>query len=323
MKRKTLGKSNLEVSQIGHGTWGMGGMWGPRDDRGAIEALKAGFELGINFVDTATVYGNGHSEELIAVALKESKAKGIQVASKVPPKNYQWPGRSADVREAFPADWIIENTEASLKRLRREQLELQQLHVWHDGWLDQGDWQEAVAKLKEQGKIQSFGVSINDHDPESALKIVESGIVDVVQVIYNIFDQRPEEKLFPLCLKNDVGVIVRVPFDEGSLTGRLKQGMTFHKKDWRKNYFTPEHLQETLSRVEALKHELKEGESLSDLALKFCLAHPAVSTVIPGMRSIPNVKKNGAVLDQEPLSLARLEALRSHAWPRNFYPSHG
>lgn len=324
MKLRTFGRTEIKVSEIGHGTWGMGGMWGPREDRTAIDALIAGIEAGITMIDTAAVYGNGHSEGLVASALKEAKAKNIFVATKVPPKNMQWPGRTLNVQEAFPADHIISETENSLKNLRTDSVDLQQLHVWRDEWLEDISWLAAVEKLKSEGKIKHFGVSINDHDPNSALKIVASGLVDSVQVIHNIFDQQPEDKLYPLCEEHGVAVIARVPFDEGSLTGMLTPDTTFHAKDWRKHYFTPERLQETCNRVEQLKTILDEDSpDLPTLALQYCLSHPAVTTVIPGMRTAKHVQSNCSVSDLPPLSDEKRAFLKTQAWPRNFYPSHG
>lgn len=319
MQTRPFGKTNLTISEIGHGTWTMGSMWGPRDDRAAIDALVRSLELGVTFIDTAFVYGDGHSEGLIASAFKQARKK-VFVATKVPPKNFQWPAKHhIPVSETFPADHIIKFTETSLKNLKMECVDLQQLHVWSDNWLEQGDWLTAIEKLKHEGKIKFFGVSINDHKPDSALKIVESGLIDSVQVIYNIFDQRPEEKLFPLCQKMGVAVIARVPFDEGSLTGKLTPETQFPKGDWRKHYFTPERLKETCARVEKLRFLEKDGRTLPQAALQFCLSHPAVTTVIPGMRKIAHVEDNCAAAGKK-LSADELTELKKQAWPRNFYP---
>lgn len=327
MQYRTFGRTNQKISEIGHGTWSMGGRWGARDDRGAINSLIQSLNLGINFIDTAWVYGEGHSEGLIASAFRESKKKAF-VATKIPPKNGHWPARhNISIEEYFPPEHIIEYTEKSLKNLRMDCVDLQQLHVWSDSWLKEDqNWLTAIEKLKQQGKIKYFGVSINDHEPNSALKIVESGLIDSVQVIYNIFDQTPEEQLFPLCQKKNVAVIVRVPFDEGSLTGMLTPDYKFHPNDWRKNYFTPESLQETCQRVEKLKklvEEEKSVENLAQLALKFCLAHPAVSVVIPGLRQPKHVEDCIKASDGKKLSPQTLAQLKQHAWPRNFCPKYG
>lgn len=324
MRKRLFGKTGVEVSEIGHGTWTMGSHWGLRDDAAALDSLKLAIQSGVSFIDTAAVYGNGHSERLIGQTLKNISAE-IFVATKVPPKNYQWPARdNVAVQEAFPADHIIFETERSLKNLGKDCVDLQQLHVWHDNWLGHGDWPEAISKLKADGKIRFFGISINDHAPQTALKMVESGIVDSVQVIYNIFDQSPADALFPLCQRKNVAVIVRVPFDEGSLTGFLKPNHKFHPKDWRRVYFTPERLPETIARVEQIKKLLEEhGRTLADTALRFCLAHPAVSTVIPGMRTTAHVSENISASDGLPLPSDLLDKLKSQKWLRNFYPSYG
>lgn len=324
MKYRLFGKTGQKISVLGYGTWGMGNLWGPRDDRGALDALSLGLELGIDFIDTAAVYGEGHSEELVGVTLKKTR-RPIFVATKIPPKNRQWPpSQSLPLREAFTKNYIISETEKSLKRLRREIIDLQQLHVWDASWLNDLEWLEAFSQLKQQGKIRFFGVSVNDHQPESVLELVASGFIDSVQVIYNIFDQSAETKLFPLCLEKNIGVIVRVPFDEGSLGGKLTPDFIFHKKDWRKNYFTKERLPEVCTRVQALEPLLKKYEipSLSDLALRFCLAHPAVSTVIAGMRNLNHVRENVAASQQNELPQNLLEELRHHMWSRNFYQPH-
>ncbi|MBI4411673.1 MAG: aldo/keto reductase [Deltaproteobacteria bacterium] len=324
MQSRTFGRTGQKISEIGHGTWTMGSMWGPRDDKAALDSLIRSLELGVTFIDTAWVYGNGHSEELIAAAFKRTRKK-VFVATKVPPKNFGWPARHrVPVEETFPPDHVINYTEKSLKNLRTDCVDLQQLHVWSDNWLEQPIWLEAVEKLKKEGKIRYFGVSINDHEPNSALKIVASGLIDSVQVIYNIFDQTPEEKLFPLCQKHNVAVIARVPFDEGSLTGTLTPDMQFHKEDWRKKYFTPDRLKETCARVEKLKFLIRgEVKTLPQAALKYCLSHPAVSTVIPGMRTIAHVEDDCAASDGKLLTAGELAELKKHAWPRNFYPTYG
>jgi len=272
MKYRKFGRTGIDVSEIGHGTWTMGGMWGPMDDREAINALVHAIELGVKFIDTAAVYGDGHSESLIASAMKEAK-KRVFVATKVPPKNMQWPAKQdVSINETFPADHIIEFTERSLKNMRMDCVDLQQLHVWSDNWLEDQSWLAAIDKLKGQGKIRYFGISINDHQPNTALKMVESGLVDSVQVIYNIFDQSPQEKLFPLCQEKNVAVIVRVPLDEGSLTGTFTPDMKFNKKDWRRHYFTPDRLVETCERVEKLQFLIRdEIQNLSQAALKLYL----------------------------------------------------
>jgi aryl-alcohol dehydrogenase-like predicted oxidoreductase len=321
MKYRTLGKTGLKVSEISYGAWGIGGgMWQDSDDAEAMRALHKAADLGINFIDTALAYGDGHSERLIGKFLRERKER-VYVATKIPPKNLLWPARKGSpVKEAFPNDYIIECTEKSLKNLGVGCLDVQQFHVWLDEWLNQGDWQDALQKLKQQGKIRTFGVSINDHSPETALELGKSGLVDTFQVIYNIFDQSPEEKLFPLCRERNIGVIVRVPFDEGSLTGKISPETTFPEKDWRNRYFHGDRKKQVWERVQRLQEMLNgEAKSLPELALRFCLSHPAVSTIIPGMRTANHVQTNAAVSDGRLLSNALRTELKRHVWQRNFY----
>ena len=321
MHYRPLGKTGWRVSEIGVGTWAMGGWWGPLDDRQALAALRLALELGVNFLDTALVYGDGHSERLIAKVLKgRASRKPVYVATKIPPKNFEWPARaSTPLVAAFPASWIVQCTEQSLRNLRAERIDLQQFHVWADRWLMESEWYEAIQRLKRQGKIRAFGVSINDHDPASAVAVVRSGLVDAVQVIYNFFDQSPAEQLLPLCRAKKVGVIVRVPLDEGGLTGALTATTNFHPEDWRNRYFRGERLRETVERAERIHALIPPDMTLTHAALKFCLSHPAVSTVIPGMRRPEHVEDNCAASDGKRLTPRLLEALKAHAWPRNFY----
>jgi aryl-alcohol dehydrogenase-like predicted oxidoreductase len=319
MKTRVLGKTGRQVSEIGFGGWGIGAAWwGPTQDADSLDALRAAWDAGVTFFDTAYVYGDGHSEQLMAAALK---GKDAFIATKIPPKNQKWPADPATPASAsFPPDWIVSCTERSLQNLRRETLDLTQFHVWADAWIDDDGWKESIASLKRQGKIGAFGVSLNNHEPESALKLVASGLVDTVQVIYNIFDQTPERSLFPACEANGVGVIVRVPFDEGGLTGALTRETTFPEGDFRRGYFAGERLTQTVERASRLQDLLgQEAGTLPELALRFCLRHPAVSTVIPGMRRSAHVRANAGASDGRALSDDLMQSLRAHAWPRNFY----
>jgi len=290
------------------------------DDAQGKQAIVRALELGVNFFDTAFVYGDGHSERVLGEALRGC-GRPFFVATKVPSKTMEWPPHpTTPIARAFPFDWITQCAKTSLQRLGLERIDLLQMHVWLDAWVQAEEWRRARDDLKRQGIIRAFGISVNDHDPDSALKLVASGEVDSVQVIYNIFDQRPAEKLFPLCQEQDVGVIVRVPFDEGSLTGSFTPQTKFPRGDWRAGYFKGERLAETCARVEKLKPFLRPGvSSLSALALKFALSHPAVSTAIPGMRRVANVEANCAVSDGQLLTPDELQRLKAHAWPRNYY----
>ncbi len=321
MRFRRLGRTNLEVSEIGFGAWGIGkGWWGHTEDTLSIHALLRAFELGVNFVDTAHGYGNGHSERLIAEAMKAYRERVI-VATKIPLKTRDWPPKpDTPAKEAFPRAWIIEHTEKSLGHLQTDCIDIQQLHIWRDEWVQEPEWRAAIEQLKRQGKIQFFGVSLIDHAPETGLEVVRSGLVDTIQVIYNIFDPSPAQELFPRCQQTDVGVIARVPLDEGGLTGKFRPHIPLDPDTFQGYYFRGDRLKETYARTDRLKRFLRDGaETLPKLALHFCLSHPAVSTVIPGMRRSKHVEENCAVSEAPRLTAEELDALQAHAWPRNFY----
>ena len=321
MKTRRLGRTGLRVSEIGYGAWGIGkALWVGADDAESLRALHRAIDLGVNFIDTALAYGPGHSERLVGQVVRERR-ETIVVATKVPPKNNQWPASAAvPVAAVFPGDHVIESCESSLRNSGLATLDLLQLHVWHDVFLGQGDWQDALDRLKRAGKVRFVGISINDHDPASALKAVASGIFDTVQVIYNIFDPTPAAELFPLCLKHEVGVLARVPLDEGGLTGSITPDASFEAGDFRNRYFKGDRRRQVFERAKALEPLLgEEAATLPELALRFCLSQEAVSTVIPGMRSVRNVERNLALSDGRRLSPGLLAQLVPHAWPRNFY----
>jgi aryl-alcohol dehydrogenase-like predicted oxidoreductase len=320
MKTRTLGRSGIEVSEIGFGAWAIGGgMWGGARDEDARQSLARAYDRGVRFVDTALVYGDGHSERLVGEFARAHAGK-VYVATKVPPKAYNWPALpDAPHADNFPAAWIIECAEKSLKNLGLERIDLLQLHVWADRWTDD-EWYAAFEQLRKQGKVRFVGISINSHDPGSALRVVRSGKVDALQVFYNIFEQSPEDELFPLCLERGVGILARVPFDEGSLTGKLREDTTFPPGDFRTEYFGGGLLAETVRRVEALR-PIVEGaaSSMARGALRWVLSNPAVSTVIPGMRSPQQVDENTAASDDGVLPPATMQALKAHRWVRKPY----
>lgn len=296
--------------------WGMAG-WSGSDDEQSLASLDAAVAHGVTFFDTAFAYGDGHSEELLARTLQRHQAPRLYVATKVPPKNRQWPGTAeTPVSEVFPYAYIIEMTERSLRNLGVERLDLQQLHVWSDAWVGDEGWQRAAEDLKSQGKIEGFGISVNRWEPANVLRALDTGLVDAVQVVYNVFDQSPEDALFPAAERLDVAIIARVPFDEGSLTGTMSADMTWPQGDWRNLYFTPENLRDTLERVDAITADVPPGMSLPELALRFILEHRTVSTTIPGMRKLSHVAQNTSVSDGAHLSGQVLTALRGHRWDR-------
>lgn len=321
MRYRKLGRTNWEVSEIGYGAWGIGGIqWRGGSDDEALVALRKAIELGLNFIDTALAYGDGHSEALVGQVVREA-GKKIYVATKVPPMNQLWPARrGTGIDQVFPSHYILESTERSLKNLGREQIDLQQLHVWNPEWADSEEWRRAVEDLKRSGKIRAFGVSINDHDPDSALGLIETGLVDTAQVIYNIFDQSAERNLFPLCIERNIGVLARVPLDEGGLAGTIRADTEFEPGDFRAFYFRGDRKREVEERARALQCDLGDvAASLPTLALRFCVSHPAVSTVIPGMRTVRHAVANCAVSEMGELDAEVIQELKKHAWSRNFY----
>jgi aryl-alcohol dehydrogenase-like predicted oxidoreductase len=317
INERRLGRTGLSVSEVGYGAWGIGGsMWLGAEDDESVRALHRAIDLGLNFIDTAAVYGNGHSERLVGQVVRERDER-IVVASKIPPKNGRWPAPDGvDPDEAFPADHIRKWTERSLSNLGLDVLDVQQFHVWNDEWVGRGSWHDAIQALKDEGKIRFFGVSINDLQPANAVKLIETGAVDTVQVIYNIFEQAPEDELLGACERNDVGVIARVPLDEGSLTGRLTADSTFPDGDFRNEYFSGERaLDKVDERVRAILRDLGiEREDLAEVALRYVLSRPEVSTVIPGMRTVRNVERNMALGDGEGLPDEQVAALKAHRW---------
>src|SRR5262249_29832920 len=293
MKYRTLGRTGIEVSEIGYGAWGIGGVqWTGGDDEEAKRALNLAIDQGLNFIDTALAYGDGHSERLVGEVARPRKER-IYIATKVPPKNLEWPARDVPLRQVFPHDYIIKCAEQSLRNLGVETIDLQQLHVWHDNWTVENEWIDALTQLRAAGKVRYFGLSLNDYQPWNAIEALRQGYIDTVQVIYNIFEQAPEDELYPVCQELNVGVIARVPFDEGGLTGAIRPNSAFPETDFRAWFFGGDRKQKVFDRVEKLKALIgDEAENLAELALRFTLSHDAVSTVIPGMRSTKNVAAN-------------------------------
>jgi len=318
MHARTFGRLGWAVSEVGYGLWGMGG-WTGSDDDESLASLDRAIALGCTFFDTALAYGDGKSEQLLGQALARHRGTGLIVATKIPPKNRQWPARDHyTLDETFPADYIRSQTEVSLENLGVEAIDLQQFHVWTDAWAADERWQRAVDDLKREGLIRGFGISVNRWEPTNILRALDSGVVDSVQVVYNIFDQNPEDELFPACREKGVAVIARVPFDEGSLTGTLTRDMTWPDGDWRNLYFTPEYLPAIVDHVETLRPDVPPGMTMPELALRFILASPDVSTIIPGMRKLRHVEANLGVSDGARLAPEVLTKLRTHRWVRTY-----
>ena len=323
MNYRTLGKTGWKVSEISHGMWGMGSWTGSTDEE-ALEALHRSVELGINFFDTAWIYGNGHSEQLLGKLLKSYPNKHLYTSTKIPPKSIRYPMEPFyKLNEEFPPDHINEYVHKSMKNMGLEKLDLVLLHGWDDTWANDEAWQKTVEKLKKDGSIQAFGISIDRWEPENAIKAIRTGLIDVVQVIYNIFDQEPEDKLFPACHKYDVGVMARVPFDEGTLTGTLSSESHWPEGDWRNKYFNKGNLKASLEHLDKLKKGVPKGVSLPELALRFILSNPDVSTTNPGMRRIKNVEENINSSLKGKLNSDLIKTLRKHRWDRRPTPSAG
>jgi aryl-alcohol dehydrogenase-like predicted oxidoreductase len=307
-----------QVSEVGYGMYGTAGSdWSGTDLDEVRRSLQLAVDLDCTFFDTAAAYGDGESERLLGELLRANPDRSLTAATKVPPRNRQWPSRrGVPVADVFPPDHIRECAEQSLRNLGVNQLDLLQFHVWEDDWAADEDWQRAVDDLRRDGLVGGVGVSLNRWEPWNGIKTVESGLIDTVQVIYNIFDQMPEDELFPACRRMDVGVIARVPFDEGGLTGTLTQDTTWPNGDWRNIYFGPENLGPTVSRAEGLKPLVPAGMTMAEMTLDFILANPDVSVVIPGMRRRDHVIANLSRGDAEPLPGELVQALRPHRWDR-------
>ena len=315
MNRRALGSTGRSVSEVGHGLWGMGS-WSGSDDDANRDALRHSMDRGCTFFDSAFVYGNGYSDALIGEIARQSGRQDLVLASKIPPADFKWPSSpEVPLRAVFPRAHVLEYA-GRIRRAFGRPVDLLQFHVWEDAWAKESEWQDTVAELKTAGTIKAFGLSLNRWQPENGLAAIETGLIDAVQVIYNVFDQAPEDRLFPLCRARGVGVIARVPLDEGSLGGKLTLATRFPDGDWRAGYFNPERLAETVKRVEALKHELPEGMRLPELALRYILSEPAVSTAIAGMRNRAHVTQNLAAAAKGPLPADLIARLHAHRWNR-------
>jgi aryl-alcohol dehydrogenase-like predicted oxidoreductase len=316
MNYRRFGRTAWQVSEIGYGMWGMAG-WTGSDDAESLAALQRSVDLGCNFFDTAWAYGDGHSEVLLGQILRDNPGKRLYAATKIPPKNRQWPSRRAfSLDDCFPPEYLDEYVSKSLANIGVAALDLIQFHTWEDSWLDDKRLSVAIKKLRDSGKVHAVGISSNRWEPENGIRAVRSGLIDAVQVIYNIFDQNPEDELFPACREHDVAVIARVPFDEGTLTGNLTLDSRWPAGDWRSTYFVPENLQASVARAEALRPLLTPEMNMPEMALRFILNNRDVSTIIPGMRKIRNVESNLAASDHGPLPAGQHGELRKHRWDR-------
>ncbi len=316
MQYRTFGRTGWPLGEIGYGMWGMAS-WTGYDDKESMRSLALAVELGCNFFDTAYAYGEGRSESLLAQLVRAHPEKRLYTATKIPPKNRIWPSRRGfKLEDVFPPDYIREMTEKSLANLGLESMDLQQFHVWEDEWARDERWQRAVDDLKREGLIRAVGISINRWEPRNALETLRTGMIDAVQVIYNIFDQAPEDELFPLCDELNIGVIARVPFDEGTLTGTLTKDSRWPDGDWRNTYFVPENLIPSVQHADALKPLVPDGMTMPEMALRFILANKSVDTIIPGMGTNRHTRANIATSDGRSLPPELLRELRKHRWDR-------
>ena len=316
MNYRKFGRTNWNVSEIGYGMWGMAG-WTGSDDGESLQSLQLAVDMGCNFFDTAWGYGKGKSESLLGELLRANKDKKLYTATKIPPKNFKWPSRREyTLNDCFPPDHIQKYVEKSLRNAGLDSYDLMQFHTWEDTWLEDDRGIMKMMDLKRQGLFHSIGISINRWEPWNGIKAVKSGLIDAVQVIYNIFDQNPKDELFPACTEMNIGIIARVPFDEGSLTGNLTKGSKWPEGDWRNTYYVPENLIPTVEHADALKPIVPEGMTMSEMALRFILGEPSVSTVIPGMRKPDHTKMNMRTSDAGPLDPRLMKELEKHRWNR-------
>jgi aryl-alcohol dehydrogenase-like predicted oxidoreductase len=317
MKYRRFGRTDWRVSEVGYGMWGMGGEWKNSDDEESLNSLQRALDLGCNFFDTAWIYGRGRSEKLLGKLIQANPGKPLYTASKIPPKNFRWPSkRDHSLDDCFPPDHIQRFVERSLENIGLTSIDLIQLHTWEDLWLQDNRWIKKLIELKDQGIIKAIGISLNRWEPWNGVKAVKSGLIDAVQVIYNIFDQNPEDELFPACKEQDVAVIARVPFDEGTLTGTLTKDSTWPEGDWRNTYFVPENLNSSVGHADALRPLIPEGMNMAEMALRFIYSDQRVSTVIPGMRKLKHVEANIATSDAGVLDEQLVMELKKHRWDR-------
>lgn len=320
MRYRKLGRTGFEVSEIGFGAWAIGGGWGPQDEKASLDALYRSLDLGINFIDTAAGYGSGRSERLIAQVLKDRRER-VYVATKTPPLPGNWPPGPYDkADERYPEKYLRENVEERLRNLNTDSLDVLQLHTWTRAWNRDPKPLDVLMKLKDEGKIRAIGISTPEQDQNCVVDLMRRGYLDTVQVIYNIFEQEPAAELLPTAQETDVGIIVRVVFDEGVLTGKYTADSKFPEGDFRNTYFAGDRLERAVRRAEKVKEDIADSDfTLPQVALKFALAHPATSTVIPGIRSVQQAEANTAVSDLPDLPEALMLKLREHNWRRGVW----
>jgi aryl-alcohol dehydrogenase-like predicted oxidoreductase len=316
MNLRRFGRTGWMVGELGYGMWGMSS-WTGSSDAESRESLQRAVDLGCNFFDTAWHYGSGHSEELLGELVRQNTKKKLYVATKIPPKNLVWPARPEfTLDDCYPPAHVEKYIHISLLNLGLENLDLIQFHSWSDAWMEDERWIGKIDELRRQGLFRAVGISLNRWEPWNGVRAVQSGLIDAVQVIYNIFDQNPEDELFPACAARDVAVIARCPLDQGTLTGTLTLDSKWPEGDWRNKRFNGETLKESVEHADGLKPLIPPGMTLPEMALRFTLNNPTVSTVIPGMRKIKNVEENARAAREGPLASDLHRELRKHRWNR-------
>lgn len=334
MQYRTLGKTGLKVSEIGIGTWqlvGDGNAWLKGDIEESKKSLYKYIELGGNFIDTAAGYGvfdgtpeGMHpSENLIGQFLKESGSREkLIIATKVTPKNWTWPAyKGSQIIDIFPKEHVEKTVNDSLKNLQFDSIDLVQFHVWQDAWANEDEWKETITNITKSGKVKFWGISVSDYQPSNCLNTLDTGFISTIQLIFNLFHQKPIVELFPYAKENNIGLIARVPMDEGGLTGKYTVDTEFPEGDFRRDYFTKDRLKELVARVSEIeKVSSKESKSILETNIRFILSFPEISTMIPGMRKVKFVESNLLISDGRKLSSELIEELKSHSWERNFYP---
>jgi len=321
VKYRPFGKHGVQVSEIGFGAWAIGGSWGPQSEEDSLSALNRALDLGVNFIDTAAGYGSGKSERIIGRVLRERGDATTHVATKTPPAPGTWPPSPYDVaEERYSAAYLRQNVEERLECLGTERIDLLQLHTWTRAWNRDPTPFEHLRKLQQVGKLGLIGISTPEHDQNAVIDLMRGGHVDAVQVIYNLFEQEPAAELLDVAGETGTGIIVRVAFDEGVLTGKFTKETSFAEDDFRRNYFAGDRLERAVSRTEEIRADIEgTGLTLPQVALKFALAHPAVSTVIPGMRNAAQAEANCGVSDLPDIPEELLIKLRRHNWRRAFW----
>lgn len=323
MHYRAFGRTGWNVSEISFGAWQLGGQWGTVDDDESVAALLEAYENGINFVDTAELYGAGHSEEIVGESLRRWRGDKVYVATKIQPT--VWPSNDEDnplMRGRYPEWHLRQGVDLALARLGVERLDLLQLHCWLTDGIHNLDWLETLNALRVEGKIDKIGVSIRDYRPDEGVEVAELGLVDSIQVIFNLFEQRPIDALFPAGARSKTAFIDRVAFDSGSLGGLWTKDSYegWEEGSQQREMFRGDRFTETFNRVEALKKIVAPYySSLAEAAIKFTLGSPEVSTVIAGMSNSRNIARNVSYSDGEPFPDALRAQLAEHNWPRNYY----